>query len=87
MGGVWLHRGGGAPPRPRARRRVRAVHRRTLRRLSRLPRQASGEMPSEGDREAQAALTLFVGVGRMVQRAMARRPAVSEGRRGKTATS
>lgn len=76
-----------APRRPAARRRVRAVHRRTLRRASRLPRQAPGEMPSEGDREAQAALTLFVGVGRMVQRAMARRPAVSEGRRGKTATS
>lgn len=74
-----------APRHPSARRRVRALHRRALRRLSRFPRQAAREKQSKGDREAQAALVLFVGIGRVVPRAMAGRPAVSRRGRGKTA--
>ena len=75
-----------APRHPPALRRVRAVHRRTLRRLSRLQKRTPHDRPSEGDREAQAALALFMGVGRVALRAMAGRPAISKGRRRKAAT-
>jgi AcrR family transcriptional regulator len=67
------------PRRPRARRLTRAAHRRALRRLLKLPRgQAALGSPSTGDREAQAALTLLLGIGRVVQRATARHLPSSE---------
>lgn len=67
-----------SPRRAQARRRVQAIHRRARRRMSRLPRRATSEKPSEGDSEAWAALALFVGVGQVVQRAMVRRPVTGE---------
>jgi len=74
-----------APRRPQARRRVRAVHRRALRRLSRLAGQATRRTPPTGDREAQAALALLMGIGRVVQRATAQYSTASERERGKAA--
>jgi len=74
-----------APQRPQACRWVRAVHRRALRQLSKLADQAACGTPPTGDREAQAALALLVGIGRVVQRATARYPATSEHERGKAA--
>lgn len=74
-----------APRRPQTRRRIRTLHRRALRRLSRLPGPTAREKPSDGDRQAQAALALFVGIGRVVGRARARRPAISRRGRGRAA--
>jgi hypothetical protein len=75
------------PRRPQARRRVRAVHRRALRQLSRVAGQAVRGTPSTGDREAQAALALLMGIGRVVEGATARYPAASERERRKAAAS
>jgi AcrR family transcriptional regulator len=66
------------PRHPRACRRVRAVHRRALRQLSKLPSQAACGTSLTGDQEARAALALLVGIGQVVQRTMARYPTASE---------
>jgi AcrR family transcriptional regulator len=64
---------------PRARRSIRAAHRRALRQLLKLPRgQAARGSPSAGDREAQAALILLLGIGQVVQSATAQRLSTSE---------
>ena len=75
------------PRHPQARRWVRAAHRQALRQLSKLPGQAARGTPSTGDREAQAALALLVGIGRVVQRATARYPTTGELERRKAAAS
>ena len=74
-----------APRRPQAWRSVRAVHRQALKRLSKLPGQAACGTSSTGDREAQAVLALLVGIGQVVQRAAAPRPATGERERRKAA--
>lgn len=74
-----------APRRPQASRWVRAVHRRTLRRLSALSGQAARGTPPIGDHEAQATLALVVDIGRVVQHATAQYPTVSERERKKAA--
>jgi AcrR family transcriptional regulator len=67
-----------APRRPQACRRVRAVHRQAVRRLSKVPGQAACATPSPGDSEARAALALLIDMGRVVEAAMARYLATSE---------
>jgi AcrR family transcriptional regulator len=74
-----------APRRPQARRWVRVAHRQALKRLSKLPGQAAHGTSSRGDREAQAVLALLVGIGQVVQRASAPRPATGERERRKAA--
>jgi AcrR family transcriptional regulator len=74
-----------APRRPQAWRLVRAVHHRALRQLSKLPIPTACRASSTGDREAQTALALAVGIGRVVQHATARYPAASERERGRAA--
>ena len=74
-----------APRRPQARCLVRAAHRQALRRLSKLPSQAARGTSSRDDREAQAVLALLVGIGQVVQRATAPRPATGERERRKAA--
>jgi AcrR family transcriptional regulator len=74
-----------APRHPQAWRLVRAVHHRALRQLSKLPGQAAPGTASTGDREAQAALALVVGIGRVVQHATARYPTSSERERRRAA--
>jgi AcrR family transcriptional regulator len=74
-----------APRRPQACRSVRAVHRRALKQLSKVPGQAAYGTPSTDDREAQAALALLLGIGRLVQRATARYSTATERERGKAA--
>jgi len=76
-----------SPRRPQARRRVQAAHRRALRRLLGLASQATRRTSSSGDREAQAALALLMGIGRVVQRAAAQYPAASEREHRKAASS
>ena len=76
-----------SPRRPQARRRVRAIHRRVLRRLPRLTDEATHRTRSSGDREAQAALALLVGIGQVVQRAAAQYPITSERTHRKAAAS
>jgi AcrR family transcriptional regulator len=71
------------PRHPRARPFVRAAHRRALRQLSNLPGHAARRPLSTGDRDAQAALTLLLGIGHVVQRAMAQHLTVSERQRRK----
>jgi AcrR family transcriptional regulator len=74
------------PRRSRARRLIRAAHRRALRQLLKLPRgQATRGTPSAGDREAQAALILLLGIGRVVNRATAQYLPTSERERRKSA--
>ena len=75
------------PRHPQARRWVRAAHRQALRQLSTLPGQAAPGTASTGDQEAQAALALLVGIGRVVQRATARYAATGELERTKAAAS
>jgi AcrR family transcriptional regulator len=74
-----------APRHPQACRSVRAVHRRALRQLPKLTGQAAYGTPSARDQEAQAALALLLGIGRLVQRATARYSTASERERAKAA--
>jgi len=74
-----------APRHPQARRSIRAAHRQALKRLSKPPGQAAYGTASRGDREAQAVLALLVGIGQVVQRATAPRPATGERERRKAA--
>jgi len=74
-----------APRRSQARRSVRAAHRQAFKRLSELPGQTARGTPSRDDREAQAVLALLVGIGQVVQRATAARPATGERERRKAA--
>jgi len=74
-----------APRRPQARRSVRAVHRQALKRLSKLPGQTAHGTSSRGDREGQAVLALLLGIGQVVQRATAPRPATGERERRQAA--
>ena len=75
------------PRHPQARRWVRAAHRQALRRLSNVPGQAARGPASTGDRQAQAAFALLVGIGRVVQRVTARYPTTGELGRRKAAAS
>jgi len=75
------------PRHTQARRWVRAAHRQALRQLSTLPGQAARGAASTGDREAQAALALLLGIGRVVQRATVRYPTTGELERRETAAS
>jgi AcrR family transcriptional regulator len=76
-----------SPRHPQARHRVQAIHRRTLRRLSRLTEQATRQTQSPGDRKAQAALALLMSIGQVVQHATAQHLIASERKHRKAAAS
>jgi AcrR family transcriptional regulator len=60
-----------APRHPRARRRVRGMHRKALRELSGPGGAGVGRGPAGSDREARAMLALLLHTGRMARRALA----------------
>jgi AcrR family transcriptional regulator len=67
-----------ASRRPQALRRVRAVHRRTIRQLLRRPLGGHHVNPARSDREAQATLAFLIGIGSAVQHAVIREATPSE---------